>query len=474
MIESRSFIAVDLGAQSGRVVLGTFMPGGLALDEVHRFANEPITVSGRLCWDTSGLFEQTLTGIARACSLAGTRGGRIDGISVDSWGVDYGLVDADCSLVSPVRHYRASDPAIVPIANERVSAAEAYSRTGITEMAINTSFQLIRDMQEGLVGSDTTMLLTPDLWTAWLTGSFAAERTIASTTGLLDQQTGDWAHDLVERYGIPLSVLPSIADAGSPAGVTLPSITKRLGATEPIPVYRGASHDTASAFAAVAGPGESIAVISCGTWALAGCSTTSPVLTEDGRLAGFTNEQGADRSIRLLRNLSGTWLLEECLREWADGQPLAPLRTSLLSAASETGGRALAGTIDPGDASLIEAGDMPGRIATLYRRACSDSPELTRVDTVRLILTSLAHSFDHTIREAGRLSGQSFTEIRMIGGGSQIRPLVELTRQVTGLPVRTGPAEATSVGNICIQAVAAGVFGTLSDARLAAQRSDLS
>ena len=472
MTESPCFVAVDLGAQSGRVVLGTFTPEGLALDEVHRFANEPITVSGTLCWDTGSLFEQTLTGVALACSLAGSRGRRIEGISVDSWGVDYGLVDAAGSLVAPVRHYRASDPAIVTIAHERVSANEAYSRTGITEMAINTCFQLVRDTQAGLLDGDTTMLLTPDLWTCWLTGSLGAERTIASTTGLLDQQTGDWAHDLVERYGIPLSVLPSIADAGSPAGVTLPAITARLGAAAPIPVYRGASHDTASACAAVAGPGEGVAVISCGTWALAGCSTATPVLHEEARRGGFTNEQGADRSNLLLRNLSGTWLLEECLREWTGGQPVAALRASLLNAASEPGGRELAGTIDPGDARLIEAGDMPGRIAALYRHRCNDDRDLDRVDTVRLILASLAHSFDDSIREAGRLSGQSFTEIRLIGGGSQSRPLVELTQRVTGLPVRIGPAAATSVGNICIQAVASGVFGTIGEARLAANRSD--
>ena len=474
MTESHSFVAVDLGAQSGRVVLGTFTQGGLALEEVHRFANVPITIAGTLCWDTDDLFEQTLTGIAHACSLAGSRGGRIEGISVDSWGVDYGLVDAGGSLVSAVRHYRSSDTAIVPIANERVSAPEAYSRTGITEMAINTCFQLIRDTQAGLLGRDRTMLLTPDLWTAWLTGSFGAERTIASTTGMLDQQTGDWARDLVARYGIPVAVLPPIADAGSRAGVTLPAITERLRSSSPIPVYRGASHDTASAFAAVAGPGEGIAVISCGTWALAGCSTASPVLTDEARLAGFTNEQGADRSTLLLRNLSGTWLLEECLREWADGQPVAPLRASLLDAASAPSGRELAGTIDPGDATLIEAGDMPGRIARLYRRDCGDDRELSRTDTVRLILASLAHSFDDSIREAGRLSGQSFTEICMIGGGSQIAPLVALTRAATGLPVRTGPAEATSVGNICIQAVASGLFDSLGQARLAARRSDLS
>ena len=484
MTEPRSFIAVDLGAQSGRVVLGTFTADGLTLDEVHRFANEPVTVSGTLCWDTDELFEQSLVGIARAVGQVAARGGRVEGISVDSWGVDYGLVDEGGALVAPVRHYRASDPALVSIAHERVGAAEAYARTGVTEMAINTCFQLMRDARAGLLAGRPTMLLTPDLWTYWLTGSVGAERTIASTTGLLDQQTGDWANDLAERLGIPVAVLPVLADAGSSAGVTLPTINERLGMHDPrarshgpIQVFRGASHDTASAFAAVAGPGEGIAVISCGTWALVGCSAIAPVLSADAMDAGFTNEQGTGGSTLFVRNLSGTWLLEECLRAWVesdgDGKTVPVLRAALLGAASTAGGPPLAGTIDPGDAGLIEAGDMPGRIADLYQRTCGDSQVLSRVDLVRLILSSLAQSFDHSIREASRLTGQSLTEIRMIGGGSQILPLVELTRQITGLPVLTGPAEATSIGNLCIQGVAAGVFETLGQARLAARRSDL-
>ena len=444
-----------------------------------------MTIAGTLCWDTDDLFEQTLAGIARAIGQVAAQGGRVEGISVDAWGVDYGLIDAGGALVAPVRNYRASDPAIVAIANEQVSAAEAYARTGVIEMSINTCFQLMRDARAGLLAGSPTMLLTPDLWTYWLTGTIGAERTIASTTGLLDQQTGDWAHDLAERLGIPLVVLPALADAGSPAGVTLPAINERLRKHDPralshgpIPVFRGASHDTASAFAAVADPGDGIAVISCGTWALVGCITATPVLTGDAMEAGFTNEQGTGGSTLFVRNLSGTWLLEECLRAWvesdAGGQTVPGLRTALLSSAASAGGPALAGTIDPGDVSLIEAGDMPGRIADLYRRTCGDSHELGRVDLVRIILSSLANSFDSSIVEASRFTGQALTEVRMIGGGSQIQSLVSLTRRVTGLPVLTGPAEATSIGNLCIQAVASGVFETLGQARLAARRSDLS
>lgn len=484
MTDSRHFIAVDLGAQSGRVVLGTFTPGGLDLDEVHRFPNEPVTINGILCWDTDDLFEQTLAGIAHAIGQVATQGGRVEGISVDSWGVDYGLIDAGGALVLPVRNYRASDPAIVAIASERVSAAEAYARTGVTEMAINTCFQLIRDARAGLLAGSPTLLLTPDLWTYWLTGTLGAERTIASTTGLLDQRTGEWAHDLADRLGIASVALPNLVDAGSPAGVTLPAINERLGMHDPrarshgpIPVIRSASHDTASAFAAVCDPDDGIAVISCGTWALVGCSTRAPVLTREAMNIGFTNEQGTEGSTIFVRNLSGTWLLEECLRTWVGDDPgtqtVSELRAALLGEVSAPGGSGLAGTIDPGDASLVEAGSMPGRIADLYRRTCGDSQDLARVDLVRLILSSLATSFDSSIVDASRLTGQAFTEIRMIGGGSQIQPLVNRMREFTGLPVLTGPAEATSIGNLCIQAVAVGVFATLRQARLAARRLDL-
>ncbi len=485
MTESHHFIAVDLGAQSGRVVLGTFTQGGLDIDEVHRFPNEPVTIAGILCWDTDELFEQTLAGIARAIGQVVARGGRVKGISVDSWGVDYGLIDEGGALVHPVRNYRASDPALVAIATERVSTAEAYARTGVTEMAINTCFQLIRDARAGLLAGSPSMLLTPDLWTYWLTGTIGAERTIASTTGLLDQQTGEWAHDLADRLGIASAELPNLVDAGSPAGVTLPAINERLGMHDPrarwhgpIPVIWGASHDTASAFAAVCGPDDGIAVISCGTWALVGCSTQAPVLTRDAMNTGFTNEQGAEGSTIFVRNLSGTWLLEECLRTWVGEDPgaqtVSQLRAALLGEVSAQGGPDLAGTIDPGDGSLVQTGNMPGRIADLYRRTCADSQDLTRVDLVRLILSSLANSFDRSIVEASRLTGQSFTEIRMIGGGSQIQPLVNRTREVTGLPVVTGPAEATSIGNLCIQAVAVGIFTTLREARLTARRLDRS
>jgi len=462
-----SFIAVDLGAQSGRVVVGTFDDEGFSLDEAHRFANVPVIIDGTLCWDADALFEETLVGLRNAVGLIDARGSRPSGIAVDSWGVDYGLVDGSGDLVVPIRHYRANAHWTVDLASARVPRAEAYDRTGIIELSINTVFQLVRDNAIGLLDGHPTVLLTPDLWTFWLTGVRGAEMTIASTTGLLDRQSGGWADDLVSRWEIPRDVLPTLVPTGASAGTTTIAVTERIGAVSPIPVFRAPAHDTASAFAAVVSPGENSGVISCGTWALVGCCAPRPVLTADAMAAGFTNEVGAEESTVLIRNLSGTWLLEECLREWcaADGSTdTAGLRDELLAEAAALPSAVV--LIDPGDPELIERGDMPARIGALLRRLGGDG-EPDRGVLVRLILDSLACSFATTVAAAGRLTGTDLERIHMIGGGSQIDLLVRLTEEASGLPVRVGQVEATSIGNVCVQAVAAGIFPDLSAARAA-------
>jgi len=471
-----SFAAVDLGATSGRVALGTFGPDGFTLDEVHRFANTPIVIDGVLCWDVEYLFEETLTGLAHACTRVAQCGSTLAGIAVDSWGVDYGIVDASNSLVAPVRHYRAAEDSVVELANEMVSSSEAYARTGITELPINTCFQFIRDARLGLLQPGVTALLTPDLWTLWLSGVRGAERTIASTTGLLDWTNHEWAGDLMERWGIPGTVVANIVETGSLAGPTLATVTERIGARNPIPVYRAPAHDTASAFAAVTSVGSDAAVVSCGTWALVGRMNETAVLTKEAEQAGFTNEVAADGSSLLIRNLSGTWLLEECLRIWvvadagANGgskvdtsTDTSSLRTHLLVAAESESAR-VEGIIDCGAPELIGTRDMPTEIVDLYRRN-HENIELTRAQVVRLILESLAESFARTIARAKEITGTPFREIIMIGGGSRIEQLVALTEQATDLRVRVGHPEATSIGNICVQAVSAGVFDTMDQAR---------
>lgn len=460
------FAAVDLGASSGRVMLGCFGEDSFTLDEVHRFVNTPIDIDGVRCWDTKYLFDQSLIGLRMAVTAAQRRGGELNGIAVDSWGVDYGLVDTANRLVAPARHYRAAHESYVTRANELVSTMEAYQRSGIIELPMNTCFQLMRDADQGLLTAGVMALLTPDLWTAWLSGERGAEPTIASTTGLLDWSTGQWAFDLMDRWGIPTHVLPPVRETGSSAGVTLPDITARIGASDPVPVYRAPAHDTASAFAAVTSVDDQALVISIGTWALAGWLQTTPILTHEAAEQGFTNETAADGSALVIRNLSGTWLLEECLREWAaqDGEsdPSA-LRARLLHEAFEAESD-VAGTIDCGTPELISSADMPSDLTRLYRERF-DADLSSRSQTVRLVLESLAESFALTARQARELGGRTPREIIMIGGGSQIADLVRITEQRSGLLVRVSHKEATSIGNICYQAVAAGRFEDVKSAR---------
>lgn len=463
---NRSFAAVDLGATSGRVVVGTFATEGFGLEEVHRFPNEPIFVEGVRCWNHRVLFEETLNGLTKAVAVANDRGAPLNGIGVDSWGVDYGLVDGESSLIFPARHYRAAQESTVESAKTLVPTDEAYRRTGIIESPINTSFQWVRDSQAGLLGPGVTALMTPDLWTAWLTGERRAERTIASTTGLLDWATKDWAFDLMDRYGIPRSIVTPLVDSGSLAGRTLPHITTRIGAHDPIQVFHVGAHDTASAFAAVTDSADNSIVISCGTWALVGCLHHEPLLDSRARSHGFTNEIAADGSALIVRNLSGTWLLDECFRRWAEddaiGDPAA-LREELL-AAVRGGNIEVRGTFDCGSPALVGTSDMPGEINRLYQEATGQG-SLDRRQMIALILTSLAHSFQDTIEKLQELTSIAPKHIVMIGGGSRIESLVHLTSAVTGLPVIVSYQEAASIGSICIQAAAAGLFDSVQDAR---------
>ena len=460
-----SFVAVDLGASSGRVMLGTF-DDAFTLEEVHRFPNDPVLVDDIRCWNHEALFEETLVGLANAVAITTERDIPLRGIGVDSWGVDYGLVDQSNSLAFPARHYRSTQESVVATATVKVPTNEAYRQTGIIESPINTCFQFVRDAQAGLFQGDVLALLTPDLWNAWLTGERCAERTIASTTGLLDWATGDWAYDLMDRYGIQRSIVPRIVNTGELAGATLSDVTARIGAHKPIDVFHVGAHDTASAFAAVTDCDDDSMVISCGTWALAGRIHPEPLLSPLAQAYGFTNEVATDGSALILRNLSGTWLLDECFRSWAqeDGvETQLALRNELLEIAV-LDAICVPGTIDCGSYELMGTTNMPAEINRLYREQYRVS-DLDRIQTVALILQSLAQSFRDTIQQLNKLTGITAKRIVMIGGGSRIEPLVRLTSALTELPVVVSYQEATSIGNICVQATASGVFTSVREAR---------
>jgi rhamnulokinase len=455
------FAAVDLGGQSGRVVLGRVHRDRLQHVEVHRFANRPRPLadgdSARWRWDTEALWEETLVGLTAAVRHAGALGDRLAGIGIDTWGVDYALVSAAGELAGPVVHHRSASADLVAQAGAFVPPEEAWARTGIEKAPMNTSGRLAADARAGSLSPGVTALLTPDLWTFWLTGARGAERTIASTTELLDVRTGEWAVDLAERWGIDAAVLPTVADPGTCAGRTVPRVTERIGANAAVPVYRVASHDTASAVAAATSSAGTDGVVSCGSWALAGCIATEPALDERARSAGYTNERSADGRILLLRNLSGLWLLESCLSAWVTGADRTRRRAELLAAADALpeGGP----VVDVGDPALRAPGDMSGRLAVLA------GADLSPARTVRCILDSLAVAFSMSLATASDVTGVPMRRVHLLGGGSRVTALARSTASATGLPVVAGPAEATSIGNLMVQAVAAGEFDSIDSAR---------
>ena len=440
--------AVDLGAASGRVIRARVGPGTLQLDEVGRFDNIPVRVGGTLHWDALRIYHGVLDGLRAA--------GRVDSIGVDSWGVDFGLLDADGRLLGNPVHYRDRRTDGVP---EKVLAevpsAELYAITGLQLQPFNTLFQLVAARDSAGLAGARTLLLIPDLMTYWLTGTVGAERTNASTTQLLDARTGDWARDLMIRLGISPALLPVLREPGSPAGDLLPEVAAELGLAAPTAVTAVGSHDTASAVIGVPAAGKRFAYISCGTWSLAGVELRRPVLTEASRAANFTNEVGADGTIRYLRNIMGLWLLQESLRTWADAGRPAALDALLQEAARLP---AFTAVVDANDPAFLPPGDMPGRIAAACRQLGQPEPESPE-HTVRCILDSLALAHRRAVEDAQRLSGHEVDTVHIVGGGARNELLCQLTADACGLPVEAGPPEATAIGSTLVQARALGRAG---------------
>ncbi|MFJ8630491.1 rhamnulokinase family protein [Streptomyces sp. NPDC093568] len=442
----RSYAAVDLGASSGRVMVGRVGPDRLELAEAHRFVNRPVRVPEGLRWDVLGLYAGVLEGLGAA--------GQVDSVGIDSWAVDYGLLDADGALLGNPVHYRDSrTEGVAERVWATVPADELYAATGLQYAPFNTLYQLVAAQP---VGADR-LLLIPDLLSYWLTGEQGTELTNASTTQLIDPRTRDWAHGLAARLGIDLALFAPLRRPGDPAGLLREEVLEETGLTGPVPVTAVGSHDTASAVAAVPADGERFAYICTGTWSLAGLELGAPVLSEESRAANFTNELGLDGTVRYLRNIMGLWLLQECVRAW--GQP--ELGGLLLEAGKVP---ALRSVVDAGDAAFLPPGRMPERIAEACRASGQPVP-VSPAEITRCILDSLALAHRRAVRDAQALAGHPVDVVHVVGGGTRNALLCQLTADACGLPVVAGPAEAAALGNVLVQARAHGLVGDLADGR---------
>jgi rhamnulokinase len=453
--------AVDLGAESGRVMTGTLAEGRIALEPTHRFANTPLRSAAGLHWNLSSLFAE----IARGLDLA-AQDGPLAGAGIDAWGCDYALLDrADRELAAPY-HYRdaRTTEAVVAGVHARVGRAELYRRTGIQTMPINTVFQLSAEVAAGrpeLAGARRIALI-PDLLGLRLTGTLVNEVTIASTTGLLEAHGHRWALDLVDRLGLPHPPFSGeVVEPGVDLGPILDGHSHLLGAAVGTPLRTVAGHDTASAFVAAPLHDRHAAVLSSGTWSLLGVELGEPELGPEAAACNLTNERGVDGTTRLLRNVMGLWLVQECRRRWeADGHSLDYEQLQRLAQQA----RPDVALFDPDDDSLLRAPDMPARIAELCaqsRQAAPDGPG----ELLRSVLVSLACKYRMVLEQLIAVSGRHIDVIHVVGGGARNELLCRLTADLCERSVLAGPVEATALGNVLVQAAALGEVSGLAQMR---------
>ncbi|MGV8858608.1 rhamnulokinase [Rhodoglobus sp.] len=441
--------AVDLGATSGRVMLGLVGHNELSVRPVARFPNGPVRRADGLHWDIDALYSSVLSGLAAAVREEP----QLSSIGVDSWAVDYALM-AGGQMVAPPFHYRDERTAA---GVERVHAiadhAELYASNGLQFLSFNTLYQFAAE--QNLADADG-FLLVPDLINYWLTGRQVAEQTNASTTGLLNIATGQWDDALIEKLGYSRSLFPELVTPGT----TLGPVRDELGIHADVVAV--GSHDTASAVVAVPATNDDFAYISCGTWGLVGVELNSPVLTEASRAANFTNEGGVDGRVRYLHNVMGLWLLSECVREWQNDDASADLLELLAAASALTTPVPI---FDANDPRFLAPDGMPARIAAWCTEHDLPAPQ-SHVEFVRSIIESLSVAFVDAVHTASDLSENSVSVIHIVGGGSQNELLCQLIADRSGMPVLAGPVEATAIGNVLVQARAQGfVEGSLESLR---------
>jgi rhamnulokinase len=457
------YLAFDLGAESGRAMVGHLRSGVLSLTEIQRFANQPIRQRASLRWDLARLWDE----MRRALAQAASDGSALASIGVDSWGCDYGLLDADGALVSSPYHYRDErTDGIMEAVFARVPRSRIYDITGIQFLPFNTIYQLVaaRDRTPGELTATKSFGTIPDILNHRLTGVLRAEFTNATTTQMVDARRRTWAVDLLRELDLPVHVLPPIVEPGTVIGPLAASVCPALAGT---PVVAPACHDTGSAVAAVAASGAR-AFLSSGTWSLLGVEVPQPVITSQALAANFTNEGGVAGTTRLLKNIGGLWPLQECRRAFAAKGREYTYPELMVAASDDT--YAFRSLFDPDDPRLLHPADMPRAIADYCRATGQRQPE-TPGSFARAILESLAFKYRVVLDTLEDLTGGRITEVQIVGGGSQNRLLNQFTADATGRTVVAGPVEATALGNIAVQMVAMEAVASIGDARGIIERS---
>lgn len=458
----KSYLAFDLGAESGRAVVGHLQSGVLTVDEVHRFANTPIADGQSLQWDVSGLWREMRAGLSKVADAG------LAGIGVDTWGVDYALLGRQGELLQNPYHYR--DPRNVAAMSEAlriVPKEDIYAETGIQFIPINTLYQLVAAKLHTpqLLAAADRFVMMPDLFNYWLTGRAVCEFTNATTTQLVSATTRRWATDLMDRFGLPSRLAAPMVEPGSIIGPLMPNIAAHDTLTG-TPVIASASHDTASAVAAITAR-DHTAFLSSGTWSLVGMEVDAPVLTPHAMRLNFSNEGGVCGTTRLLKNVMGLWMLQGCRRSWSDRGRDFDYGELMDAAGREPAFRHL---VDPDDPSFLRPDDMPAAIDRFCVRTDQPSPASPN-SYARAILESLALKYRLVIRDLEAVAGRRIEQIRVIGGGSKNRLLNQFTADACGIRVVAGPAEATALGNIAVQMLATGEAGSLAEARAIIDRS---
>nr|WP_304059334.1 FGGY-family carbohydrate kinase [Enterocloster clostridioformis] len=457
-MDQKKVLAVDLGASSGRVMIGMFDGERISIEELHRFSNDPVMLNGTMYWDFLRLFFEIKQGIIKA-----RKHGSIDSIGVDTWGVDFGLVDNNGKLLENPVHYRDSRTSgMLDKSFEKIKRERFYQITGNQFMEINTAFQLMSllENRRELLERTEALLMMPDLFNYFLCGKRISEYSIASTTQMLDARERVWSREVLERLGIPGRILQPVVPCGTRLGKLTPEICLELG-IEPMDVIAVAGHDTQSALAAVPATGEDFIFISCGTWSLFGTELDYPIINQQSERFNITNEGGCQGKVSFLKNIIGLWLIQESRRQWIrEGREYNFGHLEQMAAES----RPFKSLIDPDAPVFVPAGDVPERIRAYCRESEQEIPS-NEAEIVRCIDESLALKYRMAFDEIRECTGKEYPAIHMVGGGTQSGLLCQLTANACGCPVIAGPVEATVLGNVAMQLLAVDAVKDLAQVR---------